>query len=198
VQHSMAIRADKCKVSQPCGSCPRHGRARPASDLETRDWSAAGPRTLVAPWITPALAGLADKRLDHDSACRQDKVLIIVARLLTMGLGLGPFSRPPPKATPCSQECSQDPGPWRTAAHCLAQHHQPANRAARAAMPTCKRQVRWELPGRLVRNWSADGRRSLDHTGPSRTGRRASCDHDSPRRPSKVLISAARLLTIAA
>jgi len=36
-----------------------------------RGWSATGPRTLVTPWTAPDLAGLADKRLDHDSARRQ-------------------------------------------------------------------------------------------------------------------------------
>jgi len=50
---------------------------------------------------------------------------------------------------------------------------------------------------RLVRDWSEDARRSLDRTRPSRTGRRVFCDHNSARRPGKMLISAAQRLTMA-
>ena len=50
---------------------------------------------------------------------------------------------------------------------------------------------------RLVRDWSADARRSLERTRPSRTGQRASRGHDSARRHGNMLISATRLLIMA-
>jgi hypothetical protein len=74
-------------------------------------------------------------------------------------------------------------------------------RAARSlSQPVGDRQLVNDRSGgscpRLVRNWSANARRSLDRARPSRTGR-TSCDHDCARRPGTVLISATRLLTMA-
>jgi len=64
-----------------------------------RGWSATGPRTLVTPWTAPDLAGLADKRLDHDAARRQKQSADPWDAALDHGSGLGPLSRPPPSAT---------------------------------------------------------------------------------------------------